>query len=65
MKLVTRLQERLDILKGIEYVDQYQDRDEKLIFRYDNTAHKPALGSPEHKHVAGGDIELNCSTRNV
>ncbi len=55
------MREYIDSKYGIEklsYAYQYQDRDGNLIFRYDNAAHKPALGSPEHKHVAGGNIEL-------
>lgn len=33
------------------YVYHYQDADSKLIFRYDNAIHKPALPQPEHKHT--------------
>ena len=34
------------------YVYHYQDADEKLIFRYDNTGHFPNLPNfPHHKHT--------------
>ena len=36
------------------YVYHYQDADSKLIFRYDNAAHKPALPQSEHKHTPWG-----------
>ncbi len=55
------LREYIDSKYGIEklsYAYQYQDGDGNLIFRYDNAAHKPALNSPEHKHVPDGSIEL-------
>lgn len=55
------MREYIDSKYGIEklsYAYQYQDRDGNLIFRYDNAAHKPALSSPEHKHVSDGSIEL-------
>ncbi|MEZ4525542.1 MAG: DUF6516 family protein [Desulfobacterales bacterium] len=34
------------------YSFHYQDRNTKLLFRYDNALHKPALGFNEHKHTA-------------
>ncbi len=33
------------------YAYHYQDKDQQLIFRYDNAAHQPALPQPEHKHT--------------
>jgi len=33
----------------VSYAYQYQDGEGKLIFRYDNAAHKPGLGFIEHK----------------
>ena len=44
----------------VSYAYQYQDRGGNLIFRYDNAAHKPALSSPAHKHISGGDIQLKA-----
>lgn len=41
----SRLQPRL------MYVYHYQDVDKRLIFRYDNAAHRPALSKPDHKHT--------------
>jgi hypothetical protein len=38
------------------YAYHYQDVDKKLIFRYDNAPHKPALAQPEHKHTSEGVI---------
>ena len=32
------------------YAYHYQTKEHKLIFRYDNAAHKPALPQPDHKH---------------
>jgi len=40
----------------VSYAYQYQDRDNVLIFRYDNAVHKPALGFNEHKHTSTGDV---------
>ena len=45
-------------LEKLSYAYQYQDRDENLIFRYDNAAHKPALSSPNHRHDENGEIEI-------
>jgi hypothetical protein len=47
------IKEYVDCKYGIEklsYAYQYQDRDGKLIFRYDNAAHKPKLERSEHRH---------------
>lgn len=33
------------------YSFHYQDRDDRLIFRYDNADHKPSPGFVDHKHV--------------
>ena len=41
----------------VSYAYHYQSSNGRLIFRYDNAAHKPALNFSEHKHIAGGDIE--------
>jgi uncharacterized protein DUF6516 len=41
----------------IMYAYHYQDADHRLIFRYDNAAHRPALPSPAHKHT-GSDVEV-------
>jgi Family of unknown function (DUF6516) len=40
----------------IDYSYQYQSGDKTLIFRYDNSKHKPALGFDEHKHLRDGSI---------
>lgn len=39
----------------LSYSFHYQDKDNKLIFRYDNASHKPKLDYKDHKHV-GQDI---------
>ena len=36
------------------YAYHYQDVHKKLIFRYDNASHKPALSHAEHKHTSQG-----------
>jgi prophage DNA circulation protein len=38
----------------IMYAYHYQDADHRLLFRYDNAAHKPALPQPAHKHMPMG-----------
>lgn len=38
------------------YAYHYQNREKKLIFRYDNALHKPALSQPDHKHTAQGIV---------
>ena len=44
-------------ISKVSYAYHYQSRNGRLIFRYDNAAHKPALNFSEHKHTSGGDIE--------
>lgn len=41
-------------IEKLSYAYQYQDREGNLIFRYDNSAHKPKLGMPEHRHSPDG-----------
>ena len=43
-------------VEKISYAYQYHDRDGRLIFRYDNACHKPALGFKDHKHLNDGSI---------
>jgi len=40
----------------VSYAFQYQRKNGKLIFRYDNAAHKPALEFKEHKHLENDTI---------
>ncbi|GET42504.1 toxin-antitoxin system TumE family protein [Microseira wollei] len=40
----------------IDYSYQYQSGDKTLIFRYDNSKHKPALGFDDHKQRDGSII---------
>jgi Family of unknown function (DUF6516) len=40
----------------VSYSYQYQSANKTLIFRYDNSKHKPALGFDEHKHLRDGSI---------
>ncbi len=40
-------------LEKLAYSFHYQDKDGKLIFRYDNASHKPTLGFKNHKHSKG------------
>ena len=40
------------ILNKVDYAYHYQDKDDSLIFRYDNAPHYPHISSfPHHKHV--------------
>ena len=53
------IREYVDTKYGIEklsYAYQYQDRNGKLLFRYDNALHKPALDFKEHKHKSDGTV---------
>ena len=43
----------------IMYAYHYQDADRRLIFRYDNAAHRPPLPHPTHKHTASG-VEVSA-----
>lgn len=38
----------------VMYAYHYQDARGKLIFRYDNAAHKPPLPQRDHKHTSSG-----------
>jgi hypothetical protein len=40
----------------VMYTYHYQDADGRLIFRYDNAQHRPALGFDEHKHTSDGVV---------
>lgn len=42
------------------YAYHYQDYDKKLLFRYDNAAHRPQLSQSEHKHTPD-DIVVGLS----
>jgi len=44
------------------YSYHYQDKENQLIFRYDNAAHKPSLPNPEHKHLPGQTKESKLPT---
>ncbi len=47
--------EYIDVAAGdvskLMYSYHYQDAAERLVFRYDNARHRPALPAPEHKHT--------------
>jgi len=43
-------------INRVSYAYQYQDRTGRLIFRYDNAAHRPVLDFNEHKHSKDGTI---------
>ncbi|MEB3289074.1 MAG: DUF6516 family protein [Leptolyngbya sp.] len=43
-------------IQRLSYAYQYQTRDGKLIFRYDNAAHRPPLGFEDHRHDTNGRI---------
>ncbi len=53
------IKEYIDAMYGIKKVSygyQYQDRNGRLFFRYDNAKHKPALKAKEHKHLGDNSI---------
>ena len=41
------------------YAYHYQDANARLVFRYDNAAHKPPVSRAEHKHTAEGVLPLS------
>jgi hypothetical protein len=52
--------EKNDNLKHLGYRYHFQDRQNNLIFRYDNTPHFPHLNSfPNHKHIPDNVIECD------
>jgi len=56
---VLHIKEYLDAkyrINRVSYAYQYQDRTGRLIFRYDNAAHRPALRFKEHRHSSDGKI---------
>ena len=56
---VLYVKEYIDGRYGIDrvsYAYQYLDREGKLLFRYDNASHRPALGYKEHKHSGDDTI---------
>ncbi len=61
--------EYVDVRYKIEkdtYSFHYQDPGGSLIFRYDNSDHKPALGFMEHKHVGKEIVRSEvCNLREV
>lgn len=52
---ILHFREYLDVAGGqvsrLSYSYHYQDSDERLVFRYDNAFHRPALPVLEHKHT--------------
>jgi hypothetical protein len=57
---VLYIKEYIDAKHGtdrVTYAYHFNDRDGKLLFRYDNAVHKPALRFKAHKHNADGTIE--------
>ncbi len=61
--------EYLDLRYRIEkltYSFHYQDKNSKLIFRYDNATHKPALSFEDHKHIGSHILQSEIpELRNV
>ena len=58
--------EYLDLRYRIDkksYSFHYQDLNAKLLFRYDNALHKPALKFNEHKHI--GDQIIFADIPNI
>ena len=43
-------------VQKVSYAYHYQDKDGRMVFRYDNAVHRPALGFKEHKHTKGGVV---------
>lgn len=49
-------------LEKLKYSYHYQDKENFLIFRYDNAQHKSQLPFSEHKHLSGQIIEASAPT---
>ena len=48
----------------VSYAYQYQDSDGRLIFRYDNAVHRPALRFKEHKHIKA-EVTIEASLPDI
>jgi Family of unknown function (DUF6516) len=48
------LDEANQVIEKVMYTYHYQDATNKLIFRYDNAAHRPTLSTATHRHDASG-----------
>ena len=44
-------------IEKLTYSYHYQDKDDTLIFRYDNSAHKPGQPFKNHKHAKGAILQ--------
>lgn len=56
------IKEYLDLRYGIDklsYSYHYQDKDNMMIFRYDNAIHKPVLSFNAHKHIKNKVIQYD------
>ena len=51
-----------DIVDKLKYSYHYQDKTNKLIFRYDDAVHKPILPFREHKHLPEEILESPAPT---
>ncbi|GBD97212.1 MAG TPA: hypothetical protein ENG83_02405 [Nitrospirae bacterium] len=40
-------------MEKLAYSFHYQDKEDNLMFRYDNAFHKPPLSYTDHKHIKG------------
>ena len=40
------------------YAYHYQNRNTRMIFRYDNALHRPALAQRDHKHTGDDHVEV-------
>ncbi len=49
-------------LEKVKYSYHYQEKENLLVFRYDNARHKPQLLFSEHKHLSGQIIEASAPT---
>lgn len=48
----------------LSYAYHFQDKNNILIFRYDNASHKPMLNFEQHKHIGQKDI-IEASPPNI
>lgn len=65
------MREFVDVESGIErlaYAYQYMSRDQKLVFRYDNSGHHRSLNLPtypHHKHEGNEDHVIAALPQNL
>jgi len=64
---VLQIREYIDAkykIEKVSYAYHYNDKNGKLIFRYDNARHRPGLGFVDHKHLSDGTV-MECAAPDI